>query len=246
MDKEQAKSILRNYRPGETELLSKQTQEALAMARNDPELATWFGRHCAAVAQTSGRTPTPATSLDSEKPTPDAETEAKAAGKNRVRNISLGVVVAMLIAGLVLYLMTPPKPENTLANFRSQMANLAQHSFPMKTPATGLDQIREYFRTNSGAPALELPRNLEKLPGHGAAVFQWHNQPVSLVGFDAGGETNLYLFLADSPEIIDPPAKGKTEWVVMGQLMTVCWTSGMRVYLLAGPNDEALLKSLLE
>jgi hypothetical protein len=246
MDRESAKSILSEYRPGETDHLDKLTLEALALAKRDPELAIWFGQHCATLAQTGGRRNPPSTSLDLEKPKLEPEAQSADPRERQIVFLRMGAAATAILAVSLYFWLKPPRPENTLANFRAQMANVAQHSFPMKTAATGLDQIREYFRTNSGSVSLELPRNLEKLPGHGAAVFTWHSRPVSLVGFDAGGKTNLYLFMAESSEMIDPPAKGKTEWLLIGRLMTACWTSGSRVYLLAGPDDEALLKAILE
>src|SRR6202000_1073355 len=42
----EAKTILLLYRPGTTDADDPQIAEALASAKNDPELARWFEQHC--------------------------------------------------------------------------------------------------------------------------------------------------------------------------------------------------------
>ncbi|MDB6022172.1 MAG: hypothetical protein JWQ04_2029, partial [Pedosphaera sp.] len=91
-----------------------------------------------------------------------------------------------------------------------------------------------------------LPHNLEKFPVKGAAVFTWHNHPVSLLGLDAGGNTNLYLFLIKRSSFVNVPVPVKPEFNRVGKLMTAGWTVGNQVYLLAGPGDETALRNVLE
>ena len=47
MNRDEAKTILLLYRPGTADAADPQTAEALALAKGDPELASWFETHCA-------------------------------------------------------------------------------------------------------------------------------------------------------------------------------------------------------
>jgi hypothetical protein len=116
----------------------------------------------------------------------------------------------------------------------------------MKTAATDQAQIRQYFRAQEGAANFSLPKNLEKLPAAGAAVFTWHSQPVSLLGLDAGGGTNLYLFLIKQSAFPNKSTPDQPQFNRVGTLMTASWTVGDTIYLLTGPMDEAALKGYTE
>ena len=58
---------------------------------------------------------------------------------------------------------------------------------------------------------------------------------------------DLYLFMADRSAIPDAPAPGqRPQFKPVNRLMTVTWTVGDRVFLLAGKGDEATLQKYLE
>jgi len=246
MDSREAREILGSYRPGDTNKVDQRMAEALDLARHDPELAAWFGQHCAehaAAPAISAEKPRPAT-LPDKPPAPDAATEFIVPVSKAV---ALGIVAVMLIiGGLAWWSYLTPKPQNTFERYRDRMARLVQRNYPMKMLATDQAQIREFLRTNSGPAALELPGKLEKLPGVGGAVLTWHSQPVSMLALDGGANTCLYLFLINRSVLTDPPISERPQFTRVGRLMTAGWTKDDKVFLLAGPNDEAVMRGYVE
>ncbi len=248
MDSREAREILALYRPGDTNSLDPRMAQALELARQDPQLAVWFGQHCAAHVKLPTEAETPAAPPPPPpKPVvpPKAEEPEHIIPLNKPAVFMIGATMLMVL-GIVLWASVTSRPQNSFTNYRDRMARLVQRSYPMKIAITDQPDIRQYFRTNGGLDDFTLPRNLEKLPGKGAAVFTWHSQPVSLFSLDAGGNTNLFLFLAKQSIFISPPASTKPQYSRVGRVMTASWTQGGNVYLLTGPNDETALRSFLE
>jgi hypothetical protein len=243
MDTDEAKRILALYRPGDTDSPDPRMAQALKLAREDPQLAAWFGQHCAAHVKFAAE-PEAATAPPVLKESPPADAEHTLLLNRPVFIMAAIAGLTLLAAALWSHFNSPPK--NTFDSYRDRMARLVQRSDPMKTAATDQAQIRQYFRAQEGAADFSLPKNLEKLPGAGAAVFNWHSQPVSLLGLDAGGGTNLYLFLIKQSAFANPPTPGQPQFNRVGRLMTASWTLGDTIYLLTGPVDEAALKSYEE
>jgi len=246
MDSRQAKEVLSRYRPGDTNSGDQLMAEALSLAQRDPQLAVWFGKHCAAHTRIPGE---PAVAPAPPVPKPPAPAPAD---DDREHIIPLSRLAFFMIAATVLILVvaavaarfTPPS-DNTFANYRDRMARLVQRSYPMKITITDQAEIREYLRTNAGPYDFTLPRTLEQMPAKGGAVLTWHNQPVSLLGLDAGGNTNLFLFLVRRSAFHSLPVPTKTEFARVGKLMTASWSEGDEIYLLAGPNDVVALQNYL-
>jgi hypothetical protein len=91
---------------------------------------------------------------------------------------------------------------------------------------------------DKGSPSdYETTPGLERLQLTGGGVLKWRNNPVTMVCFDRGDKEMLYLFVADLAAIKDPPpAEPKVKSV--SDLVTVSWTRGGKVYLLAGPAEK--------
>jgi hypothetical protein len=233
MDRHQAKEILARYRPGET-FGDPQVGEALELARRDQQLGEWFARQRAAQV---GGIALPA--------------EISPAKTERQRNNSTAAFILIGIAALLLiavftWSFTVPKTRDPFTTYRERMARVVRRAYPVQVAFNDLTPIREYFRTNGGPVDFPLPRNLEKLPPKGCAVFTWRNYPVALMSFDAGGNTNLSLFLIPRASFPDTPVPIVPDYVRVGKLLTASWTQGNRIYVLAGPDDPALLKNYIE
>jgi len=242
MDSDEAKRILARYRPGDTDSPDPRMAQALKLAREDPQLAAWFGQHCAAHVKL------PVEPEAVAPPVLKGHSDT-AAGRFLLMNrpvIIMVVVASVALLAAALWVHVNSLPQNSFDSYRDRMARLVQRSYPMKTAATDQVQIRNYFLANQGAAHFSLPRNLEKLPGAGAAVFTWHSQPVSLLGLDAGGGTNLYLFLIKQSAFVKASIPGQPQFISVGRLMTASWTVGDTIYLLTGPVDQAVLKSYME
>lgn len=233
MDRRQAREILSRHKPGDT-LGDPQVGEALELARHDPQLAEWYAKFLAAQAENPHAVP--------KDGVPSRE---HIIPLNRAAFVMIALA-AVFVAVILFWHRVEPKPQNTFNNYRKRMARLVQRSYPMESAATDLAQIREYIRANSGPADFILPRNLEKLPGKGCAVFPWRGHPVALMELDGGANTNLYLFLIYRGVFDHNPVPAKPEYVRIGRLLTASWTVGDEVYLLAGPDDPAALHGYVE
>lgn len=241
MDSNEAKRILALYRPGDTDSPDPRMAQALKLAREDPQLAAWFGQHCAAHVKFPAESE-PATTTDPvPKDRPTAGTEHFI---RRVMIVFAGAGLALLGA-VLFWTRSHSLPPNSFESYRDRMARLVQRTYPMKMNGTDQAQIRQYFRAHDGAVNFALPKNLEKLGGAGASVFTWHGQTVSLLGLDTGG-ANLYLFLIKKSAFANASVSSQPQFLRVGRLMTASWSVGDTICLLTGPMEEAALKNYLE
>src|SRR5579883_2700242 len=238
MDIREAKEILGRYQPGETTLGDPQLGEALEMARRDPQLGEWLAKHRAAQADNGGVATAAGPGQSAEAAKDDGE---HLIPFNKPALIMIGLALAIVLAALLGPLLFGPKPKDPFTSYRDRMARLVQRAYPMKSAVTDQAQIREYFRTNGGPVDFPLPRNLEKLPGKGCAVFTWNSHPVALMGFDSGGTNmNLYLFITPRSTFGKVPITTHPDYARVGRLLTASWIVGNRIYVLAGTNDQAV------
>jgi hypothetical protein len=245
MDSREAKQILAQYRPGDTDSPDPRMAQALELARKDPQLAVWFGQHCAAHVNLPTETDLWPAPLKKEATAPPVAERPDFILFHKTALFMIGAAALALLAAW-LWSSYGPAHRNNFASYRDRMARLVQRSYPMKIAVTDQSQLREYFRANAGPVGYVLPKNLEKLPATGGAVFTWHNQPVALLGLDGGGSTNLYLFLINRAVFSSPAPPDKLEFLQVGRLNTATWTVGEMVYMLAGPGDNAALQGFLE
>jgi hypothetical protein len=243
VDSFEAREILALYRPGDTNHLDPRMAEALDLARRDPQLAVWFGQHCAAHVKLAGE-PELLGAPAAAKPGKPAEVDEHIIPINRTALFMIGAA-GLAVVSIFLWTWLTPRPRNNFANYRDRMARLVQRSYPVKILLTDQAQIRQYFHSNSGPYDFPMPHNLEKFPGTGAAVMTWHSQPVSMMGLAAGRNTNLYIFVIKKSTFTDEFFPASTQYARVGRLMTASWAGPTNVYLLTGPNDTAALQYFL-
>ncbi len=254
MDSRQAREILALYRPGSTDAADPVMAEALDQVKRDPELAAWFQEHCAVYTAIRGK-------LKAIPVPPGLKRAIIVEHAEHASVIPLPGAAKILLAAAAIVLLTtvavwvfnqPPGRRETYASYRDRMARSVQRSATpyMKMYSTNQSEIREYFRA-SGRPAdFPLPKNLQQLPGEGGSVLTWNNHPVEMLclnaGPDATGRANdLWLFVMNKNAVPDAPGTG-LQFQQVARLMTVSWTVGDNVYLLAarGTGDE--LKNYLQ
>jgi hypothetical protein len=246
MDSREAREILTQYRPGATEAPGPGMAEALDLVRRDPDLAAWFGLHCAA------QTPAPANLRDLPVPQ-DARrsmTPETARPGPRRATPSRPVIFFLVVAGsallvAIIWYSFHSRNEYSFALFRDRIVRMAQRSYPVKMVASDQAQIREYFRTN-GVPLDHVQSaTLEKLPGKGGAVFPWHNRPVSLLCLHTDDNKDLYLFTANRRDFPSTPGPGRPQYDQIGRMLAVSWSDAEKVYVLSGICDAAALQRFL-
>src|SRR5439155_25361796 len=104
-----------------------------------------------------------------------------------------------------------------------------------------LKEVRQ-FLGRRGAPAdFAVTNGLEKLSITGGVCSRWRSHPVSMVCFDRGDRQMVFLFVVDRAALKDPPP-GSKQMAKVNKLLTSSWSEGGRTYLMAGPEDSAVLR----
>jgi uncharacterized membrane protein YbaN (DUF454 family) len=243
----EAKEILLLYRPGTAELADPQMTEALALARQDPELGRWFEQHRA--FQKSMRAglqqiEVPAhlrTSLLARMQTQPTVVTPSAWWRSPVWLTAAAAVVLLLgLAGV----WWKPRPTDRFANYESRMVGEAQREYRMDVVTNDMRQIRQFMATR-GAPAdYDVTPGLKRLQLTGGGRLTWRNNPVAMVCFDRGDKQMLFLFVMKRSAVKDPPPE-TPRLAKVNQMLTARWTHGDNTYVLAGPEEADFVKKYL-
>jgi anti-sigma factor RsiW len=240
--KAEAKRILIAHRPGQGSVGNDaEFFAALEEVWRNPELAQWWKRQRdfhAAMAQGFVSAPVPP--------------ELRAAILERARVVSFpwwrqprtwaAAAAMVLLLGLGAFFIWPEDKAGSLATFRSRMVRTVLRQYRMDIQTNDMAVIRDFHATN-GAPAdYILPPGLAVLPASGAGILSWQGARVSMVCLDAGARGTLFLFVASDTQVQPPSYR---EFAPVGSLMTVSWSGGRKVYVLASSDDRENLEKYL-
>lgn len=244
MTAREAKEILLLYRPGTADAEDSQIVAAVELARQDPELATWFAQHCAfqdAMRRKFRQIEAPA--------------HFKAALMARQRIVQpapwwqrppmwiAAAAVVILCLGLAGLWLKPVRPDR-FENFQARMVSTALREYRMDLVTNDMRQLRQFIASKGAPSEYELTKGLEKLQLTGGGCLRWRSKPVAMVCFNRGDNQMLFLFVMKRSGVEDPPAE-KPQLAKVTELQTASWTRGEYVYLLAGPEDPQFLHKYL-
>ena len=247
----EAKAILLTYRPGTTDAEDPQVAEALALARNDTELARWLDEHCARheILRAKFRQITPPEGLR-EQIISERAVQINLARKQRT--LALAAIAAIvLILGLVAVWWHPQHAGNTFTHYCNRMVGTALRGYSMDLETNSLEQIRTYLARHQAPANYQLPDGLQKTIGVGCAVLTWQGTKVSMVCFRTGKslmpgqQSDLWLFVVDSDSVKGGPTSSSPRFTRMNQLITASWTQGGKLYLLGTTGDEQTIRRYL-
>jgi len=240
MNHDEAKKALLLHRPGRAEERDEQIAQALEQAKRDPELRRWFeqtSRFHEALAEKLQQIPVPA----------DLK-EAILAQRRIVRPIWWQQPVWLAAAAVIVILLSlsafwfqQPRIRDHFSDYRVRMVRVASRKYRMDLATNNLNAVQQ-FMARRGAPAdFVLARGLEQLHLTGGVVSNWRGNPVSMVCFDRGDKQMVFLFVVARTAIKDAPPQS-AEVAKINKLLTSGWSDGDKTYLLAGPEDSAVLR----
>jgi anti-sigma factor RsiW len=241
MDSQQAREILLCHRPGIDDASDLDLAEALGQAKRDPELAHWLEQQGALQKAIRSRF--------REIPLPAGLKERIMAERRIVRLpvwwkspafLAAAAGIVLIIGLASLWFM--PREDHSFLAYQDRMVRNVLRNYTMDMVTNDLPQIRDYLQKNQAHGDYVLTPELEKLPGEGCAILRWNDRPVSLICFDAGNETDLFLFVIDRSDVPDAPAPPKAQFRKVNKLMTASWSAGNKAYVLAGPGDQQFLQ----
>jgi hypothetical protein len=245
MDKEQARQKLRLFRPGTDDAHDPEMAEALAWTQRDAELAQWHENQNAVYLAMRRKL--------KEIPVPqDLKREIlreDAVGRERIvtlRNpaLPLAAAAAIVLLGVALVSFFTGKAKENFRDCRERMVLESQRGYQMVVN-TNLNEIHAGLLAKA-CPDYSLTPPLAKLPAEGYAALPWHKRKVSMVCLKAGHDQDLFLFVMDAGELRDAPATGAVEFAKIHRLNSASWSANGKIYILAGPQDDAGLRRYLD
>jgi len=242
VDSQQAKEILKAYRPGVDDA-DPQVAEALGVARRDPELSRWLERQMAVDAVIRGKLRDVAIPVGLKtRILANAKVESPALAWWRQPGW-LTAAAAVLVVVAVAMFMPRLRPANTFASYRVDMAKFVSVEYKLDVKSDKFEDLRQ-AAVKSGSPSIPaLPPALAKLRLEGGCLLNWHGHKVTLVCMEAK-DHDVWLFVADSKTLPDTPPATPV-FAKDGKITTASWMAGPLTYILATEGDEAELRSYL-
>ncbi|PYI87153.1 MAG: hypothetical protein DME26_07125 [Verrucomicrobia bacterium] len=248
MNSRQAQEMLMLYRPGMDDAQDPQFAEALALIKDDPELAEWFVQHCATYVAIRGKLRQIAVPAGLKE---QILSEQKAHRTNvwwrRPALLAAAAVVALLI-GIASVWLQPPGQDSFSAYRRMMVRTALRTGYTMDLETNDLKQIRAYLAQRNAPADYVLPQPLEKAQGTGCVALTWHGKPVSMVCFRSGEplgpgiKSELFLFAIDRSGVSGAPPGKAPQFTQVSKLMTAGWSQGEKVYLVAASGDESFVR----
>jgi hypothetical protein len=248
MDSQRAREVLLLYRPDSSDTNDPQVQEALDQVKLDPELREWFDAHCSRQALVRDQFRRIAVPGNLRQRILDE------VGKPRIvalwerpafQALAAAAAIALFVGAI--YFRGRTGEKSNFAAYRNRVVSQTQRMYPrMDMVGTNLTELSQYLASRQWPADYVLPRSMEKLAAIGCAALQWRTNNVTLVCFDSGKKSDLYLFVIDQAPLPDPPPLDQPQFARIGKLMSASWSHAGRAYILASPGDERFLRRFLE
>lgn len=243
MNTQEAKDILLLYRPGTRDAEDPQIREAMAVAREDPDLASWFERHCAFQTAIRAR-------LRELQP-PARLREALLRESKVVRPAFRWRQPAWLAAAACFAVMLGlaalwhrPQTPDTLADFEARMHNIALREYRMDIVTHDMRELRQFLASRGAPSDYELPPGLGQVPLTGGGRLRWRSNAVSMVCFNRGDDQMLFLFVVARGAVSNPPPDAPL-LTAEGPFQKARWSRGDKTYFLLGPTEPEFERKYL-
>lgn len=252
MNRDDAKTILLLYRPEAVDVVDPQVTEALALAKQDAELAGWFREYGTQQKILRGKfrqIQAPA-GLKEQIISEQAAREKIVVWRRATALTALAAALVFLVT-LAVFRFQPPVNDNTLALYRNRMVGTALRVYAMDLATDNPALIRNYLRQNHAPADFVLPKPLEKVATTGCAITSWQGAKVSMICFRTGkplrpGEqSDLWLFVVDRSLVKNAPPPGPPQLAKVNQLITATWIQDDKLYVLGTEGDEQTIRELL-
>ena len=247
MNLQEAKTVLLRWRPGHGDLRDPEIAQALELARNEPALHDWLEKQRSfqkSLEKSFREAPVP----------PELRRRLLAQGNALRRRAWWQPSIWAAAAGFILLLsvaaqwMKAPRV-NSFDVFRDRTVRGIQRVYPpMEIMTNDAERIRQFLASRKAPSDYVLPKGLSNLPVIGAGIMNWQGKGVSMVCLNSTtSQGTLFLFVMDAASIRNPPPElsASPEFVSVFRMMTASWTSGGKVYLLAGYGGMEALHRFL-
>lgn len=249
MNSDQAKLILRAFRPDVDRKDAPEFAEAFDQLGQDPQLAQWFECEMATDAVIRKK-------LSEAVLFPTGLKERIAATGNVVRLapqswwrrpalLALAASVVLLLTFGVLDLDRDRSRGEVFAAFRESVVAAGQAMPHVSLMESDLGRVREYLRSEKAPEDLAIPAGLTEATLQGCRILEWNGRKVSLVCLHLkdGGHVDLFVVRDVEWDRTGPGVEPLLAHV--GEMNTASWSKGGRTYILAARATDEELRRLL-
>jgi anti-sigma factor RsiW len=258
MNREEAKVILQVCRPGGQDAGDPQFAEALALLKNDAELAEWFVDQQKIDAFARRKLKSVAVPPDlkakilaDENPQRQkiVELPTPAWWQNLFRPPVSWTTAAIVVIFLSLTIFWK-WPENTahFANYSAQMVSAAVNdTHHVDIENSDMKQVVAWIGEHHGENKFVLPAALNGEKGlAGCRVLDWHGRKVSMLCYGLSGAGHVDLFVVEAKVFSDAPPVDQPQFSSSSEMPTASWSHDGMAYLMVGHNANADLRKLLQ
>ncbi len=275
MNHDEAKFILRAYRPGGQDTDDPQFAEALAHARRDPELSRWLAEQTAldaAIGSKLNSIPVPAdlkaTILAGRKVVPMRPLPW---WQRSLNPWAAAAALAVTFATVGFFgLRETPDPKADFARFTQDLTEylgkgygvLPRHAhlasadssyfgamnYRMNYRSPSIEDIRQWLNQNGGHGAFASPGGLKNPLNLSCGVMDWRGKRITLIAFQTGRSLphdKVHLVIINSADLPDAPTPGQPRFDQQEDRTTVAWSNGPLTYFLMAPGDRRTLGKYL-
>jgi len=242
MNKQQAREILSVYRPGTEDEHDPIFAEALALARTDRELKTWFEESTAF----DGGLRTALARVDA----PIDLREIILAGRKIIRPTpwwnyrlsgrQLAAAAALILVAALSVLWFNHRPPG-FADFRREIADSSWGPSPhVEMPAASLGEVKRLLAAQHVATNFSVPPALASSDIRGCSVMHWRGHEVPVICFHSDKQ-HLHLVVVGRDLFQDAPAvmPQTDQW---SSWRTASWTQDDYAYVLTGLKTVSFVK----
>ena len=241
MTREEAQFILGACRPDGEDARDPQIQEALALARRDPELARWLEEERALDRALSAKLRSRATPPDLAAQLLVARATVRRAPRwRRPAWLAAAAAIAVLLGAGALLAPRRAAAGGEFDAFRTAMMKW-EPEFGGHADAWGLDTAgyRAWLANHQGDPDFVLPPGLADQRISACKVIAWRGRQVTMLCLKFGGQ-HVDLFVIDAGSLPGHALRDAPALLALGDVNSAAWQRDGKIYLLAGamPADE--------
>ena len=240
MTPEEAKFILEARRPDGSDDADPQMAEALAVAKNDPEMRRWLAEQeefdMAIAGKLSG--------VSAPVRLRERIVVGRRVGRGRSwlsirRALPLAAAIALLASIGAFWLRSPGG--NTVVAFGVHAEKFIHgkwdHRFDL--PESDLGRIGDWVAKQDGPAPVDVPSGVSGSKMYGCKLYEWNGHKATLVCFSAADGGTIHLVVTRREAISNPPGASPVHFS-HGEFNMAAWSRGDRVYvaLTSSPREE--------
>lgn len=242
MNNEEAKFLLRAYRPGGADASAPLFTDALKQAAADPALSAWFAHeqaHDTAIAGKLAQLAPPPGLRDAIL----AGTRASAA-KRSARQRWIAWVGLAAAAAVVFAMLTRWSRPDALAGLTSLALRDAAETAPHEGHGAPAKALQVAFANTARAFSEPVPMDFRALSKTGCRTLNFGGHTVVEVCFPRGGVW-LHCYIVRGADLADDAIRAGPAYATNGDMNSVSWSDGTYRYIVAGPVSRERLAEWL-